>query len=124
MLKTVTMLALLALSTCSASSAFARDPTGYWAREHAAGNAPGKEWWDQLASGKGLCCDFADGKRVDDVDWESVDGHYRVRLNGQWLSVPDDAVVTAPNKYGPAVVWPWEYGGVVQIRCFLPGAGT
>ena len=37
---------------------------------------------DHLASGKGLCCSFADGFAVSDVDWESKDGHYRVRTNG------------------------------------------
>ena len=34
-------------------------------------------------------------------------GHYRVRLNGEWIVVPDNAVVTEPNKFGPAVVWPY-----------------
>jgi hypothetical protein len=37
-------------------------------------NSPLKSWFDQLASGKGLCCSFADGFRVDNVDWDS---HYR-----------------------------------------------
>src|SRR6516162_11373916 len=47
-------------------------------------NSPLKSWFDRLASGKGLCCSFADGFRVDDVDWDTQDGHYRVRLNGEW----------------------------------------
>jgi len=34
------------------------------------------EWFNRLASGKGLCCSFADGLAVSDVDWESKDGHY------------------------------------------------
>jgi hypothetical protein len=52
-------------------------------------------------------------------------GHYRVRIYGQWLVVPDDAVVTEPNRFGPAVVWPYNdrYDNT-QIRCFMPGAGT
>jgi ABC-type uncharacterized transport system substrate-binding protein len=29
------------------------------------------EWFNRLASGKGLCCSFADGVVVSDVDWES-----------------------------------------------------
>ena len=33
------------------------------------------EWFNRLASGKGLCCSFADGFVVSDVDWESKDGH-------------------------------------------------
>jgi hypothetical protein len=88
-------------------------------------NSPLKPWFDRLASGKGLCCSFADGFSVQDVDWDIQDGHYRVRIYGQWLVVPDDAVVTEPNRFGLAVVWPYNdrYGNT-QIRCFMPGAGT
>ncbi|MGH6674579.1 MAG: hypothetical protein ACRECV_21735 [Xanthobacteraceae bacterium] len=89
------------------------------------GNSPLKAWFDQLASGKGLCCSFADGVSVQDVDWDTKDGRYRVRLGGQWIVVPDAAVVTEPNRFGPAVVWPYEdSSGVTQIRCFMPGAGA
>ena len=70
-------------------------------------NSPLKSWFDQLASGNGLCCSFADGFRVDNVDWDTQDGHYRVRLYGEWIAVPDNAVVTEPNKFGPAVVLPY-----------------
>jgi hypothetical protein len=88
-------------------------------------NSPLKSWFDQLASGKGLCCSFADGFRVDDVDWDTQDGHYRVRLNDEWIVVPDNAVVTEPNRFGPAVVWPYmNSDGQTQIRCFLPGSGA
>ena len=69
-------------------------------------NSPLKPWFDRLASGKGLCCSFADGVSVQDVDWDTQDGHYRVRIYGQWLVVPDDTVVTEPNRFGPTVVWP------------------
>ena len=83
------------------------------------------EWFDQLASKKGLCCSFADGVSVEDVDWDSQDGRYRVRVGGQWIVVPDSAVVTEPNRFGPAVVWPYQDAdGITQIRCFLPGAGA
>jgi hypothetical protein len=88
-------------------------------------NSPLKSWFDQLASEKGLCCSFADGFRIDNVDWDTQDGHYRVRLNGQWIVVPDNAVVTEPNKFGAAVVWPYMgTDGQTQIRCFLPGTGV
>jgi hypothetical protein len=55
----------------------------------------------------------------------TLHGHYRVRIYGQWFVVPDEAVVTEPNRFGPAVVWPYNdrYGNT-QIRCFMPGAGT
>ncbi len=88
-------------------------------------NSPLKAWFDQLASGKGLCCSFADGVSVEDVDWDTQNGRYRVRIQGQWLVVPDAAVVTEPNRFGPAVVWPYQdIDGATQIRCFLPGAGA
>jgi len=88
-------------------------------------NSPLKEWFDRLASKNGLCCAFADGVSVQDVDWDTQDGHYRVRIQGEWVVVPDAAVVTEPNRFGPAVVSPYNdrYGNA-QIRCFLPGAGT
>jgi hypothetical protein len=87
--------------------------------------SPLKEWFDRLASSKGLCCSFADGVSIEDVDWDTRDGHYRVRLHGEWLLVPEAAVVTEPNRFGPAVVWPYlDKDGITQIRCFIPGAGT
>ena len=88
-------------------------------------NSPLKAWFDRLASGKGLCCSFADGVSVENVDWDTQEGRYRVRIRGQWFVVPEAAVVTEPNKFGPAVVWPYQDAdGATQIRCFLPGAGA
>ena len=112
-------LLMIALLVGFGSSVFARDDGRY-------ANDPLKFWFDHLASGKGLCCSFADGFSVSDVDWETTkDGHYRVLLHGEWIDVPDAAVVTEPNRYGPAVVWPYmDNKGNTSIRCFLPGAGT
>ena len=82
-------------------------------------------WFDKLASGKGLCCSFADGVALADPDWGTDRGHYWVEVDGQLLNVDDEAVVTEPNKYGPAVVWPYKAAdGLVHIRCFLPGSGA
>ena len=86
---------------------------------------PLHDWFQGLASGKGLCCSFADGSAIQDVDWDVRDGHYLVRLHGEWIVVPDAALVTDGNKFGPAVVWPYmDSEGAIQIRCFLPGGGT
>ncbi len=88
-------------------------------------DSPLKTWFDKLASGKGLCCSFADGVSVQDVDWDMQGNSYRVRIDGKWVVVPDTAVVTEPNKFGSAVVWPYQdYQGTTQIRCFLPGTGA
>jgi hypothetical protein len=89
------------------------------------GDSPLKAWFDKLASGKGLCCSFADGVSVQDVDWDTQGNTYRVRINGAWVVVPDAAVVSEPNKFGPAVVWPYQdINGATQIRCFMPGTGA
>jgi len=116
-------LTAMAVALCTtifaASSVSSRDLDGRYA------NSPLKQWFDQLASGKGLCCSFADGFSVQDVDWDTQDGRYRVRLQGEWVVVPDAAVVSEPNRFGPAVVWPYlDAMGATQIRCFMPGAGA
>ena len=116
----LTDLAVLAfwLTTLVSNQLVARDDGRF-------ADSPLKPWFDRLASGKGLCCSFADGVAVQDVDWDTQDGHYRVRIYGQWIVVPDAAVVTEPNRFGPTVVWPYRDGdGTTQIRCFMPGAGT
>jgi hypothetical protein len=121
----------------SSIDAWPRDPEGKYA------NSPLKAWFNQLGSKKGLCCSFADGVKIENVDWDAAifDGamHYRVRVCDHgpsgtdtwedckpktWVVVPDNAVVTEPNRFGPAVVWPYINLGQAQIRCFLPGAGT
>lgn len=96
----------------------ARDLDGKYAE------SPLKSWFDSLASKKGLCCSFADGVKIEDVDWDTLGGRYRVRIDGRWIVVPDEAVVTQPNKFGPAVVWPYTDETGIKIRCFLPGSGA
>jgi hypothetical protein len=105
--------------------AFGRDLDGRYK------DSPLHEWFERLASGKGLCCSFADGYVVADVDWDSKDGHYRVRVpekpnsnNLLWVDVPNEALITEPNQTGRTMVWPlYGYQGV-SIRCFMPGSMT
>ncbi len=101
---------------CFIGSVTARDLDGRYA------NSPLKPWFDRLASGKGLCCSIADGESVADPDWESKDGHYRVRLENNWIDVPDDALITEPNRAGRTMVWPMRFNGEISIRCFMPGS--
>jgi len=111
----------LTLSTvvvCVVGTGVARDLDGRYA------NSPLKSWFDHLASGKGVCCSMADGETVADPDWESKDGHYRVRLENNWIDVPDDAVITEPNRAGRTMVWPIRSGDQISIRCFIPGSMT
>ena len=81
-------------------------------------------WFNRLASGRGLCCSLTDGVTVADPDWESREGHYRVRLYGEWIDVPDDALITEPNRAGQTMVWPMLFNGEISVRCFMPGSMT
>ena len=120
MKRIVFALSLGVVVACFVGSAIARDPDGRYA------NSPLKQWFDHLASGKGLCCSVADGEIVADPDWDSKDGHYRVRLDGAWIDVPDDALITEPNLFGRTMVWPVRSGvdNKLLIRCFMPGSMT
>jgi hypothetical protein len=116
-----TIVVLVGISLIAMVAALARDDGRYT-------NSPLHGWFEHLKSKRGLCCSFADGVSVSDVEWDTKDGHYRVFLDGKWLVVPDDAVVTEPNRSGSAVVWPIVYplngkNVAYDIRCFMPGAG-
>jgi hypothetical protein len=86
--------------------------------------SPLKPWFDSLKSGKGLCCSVADGFAVSDPDWESKGGHYRVRIGNEWIDVPNDAVITEPNRVGRTMAWPIKGTLGISIRCFMPGSMT
>ena len=66
--------------------------------------------------------------------WEAKNGHYRVRVPEYpdskvmvWIDVPNDSVITEPNKAGLTMVWPVYVegeGSYIWIRCFMPGSMT
>ena len=98
------------------SSVFAHSP-----------DRPGlSDWYSGLRTRMGPCCDGPgkDAVHLESDDWDSKDGHYRVRLGGKWIDVPDDAVLKEPNKDGRTLVWPWRLNGEIAIRCFIPGSMT
>jgi len=66
---------LVAPIVLTTGSALGRDDGRY-------ADSPLKPWFDSLRSHLGPCCSDADGFAVSDPDWESHDGHYRVRLDG------------------------------------------
>ncbi|WP_409363469.1 hypothetical protein [Bradyrhizobium liaoningense] len=109
------LLLVLGTQTAAVRSTFARDDGRY-------ADSPLKPWFDSLRSHLGPCCSDADGVAVADPDWESHQGHYRVRLDGQWIEVPDDAVITEPNRAGRTMVWPVRTAFGIAIRCFMPGS--
>jgi hypothetical protein len=110
----------LVLLLTTASPLFARD------RGQFANSSPEmKAWFDALKSGRGPCCSDADGVVVSDGDWDTKDGRYRVRLDGEWADVSDDAVVKEPNRAGRAMVWSMPFRAeddAITIRCFMPGS--
>ena len=104
-------------------------------------SSPLHDWFEHLASGIGRCCSDADGRALEEVDWETKNGHYRVRVpkapNSKetvWIEVPDAAVITEPNRAARTMVWPVydnvqgfsddEGDPIVSIRCFMPGSMT
>ena len=81
-----------------------------------------------MADGKGIpCCATADGTVPDEFTWDMGAKHYRVKVYGRWITVPDAAVIKGPNQLGHAVVWiayddpVYEAEPILSVRCFLPG---
>jgi len=85
-------------------------------------------WYKSLIAPDGSpCCDGKDAVAVE--NWESRQGHYRVKLKDErtgiegWVDVPDSAVVKGPNYSGHALAWPIFREGLPSVRCFMPGEG-
>ena len=96
----------------------ARDVDGRWA------NSPNREWFEGLRSpGHGPCCSDADGSFLDDPDWKIADdgSHYVARFEGEWIDIPNDALVTEKNRVGKAMLWVYRGISGPYVRCFMPG---
>jgi hypothetical protein len=64
------------------------------------------------------CCDISDGHRT---DYDFHDGAYWVPIDGQWMAVPERAIIRdRGNPVGQAVVWYVHHRGSVIISCFVP----
>ena len=90
----IPLIGLMAAVATVTSPAAGRDLDGRYK------DSPLHDWFEHLASGRGLCCSFADGFVVEDADWQTTtDGkHYRVRIplsaggsQMDWADVPDEA---------------------------------
>jgi hypothetical protein len=104
----IAAVALLLVAHC----AHARDDGRY-------AGSPLKPWFDNLKSGKGLC---ADGQSISDPAWRSNGARYQVRLERDWIDVPDDAVITELNRDGQTWVWARRGADWLSIICFMKGS--
>jgi hypothetical protein len=104
------MRAALLLLLLFTSYALARDDGRY-------ANNPLKPWFDSLRSHRGFCCSEADGR---ETEYDIRESRYWVPVDGTWRQVPDEAVITEPNKFGRPLVW---FESRQEIRCFIPGSG-
>jgi hypothetical protein len=83
------------------------------------------------------CCSEADGEQVEeDIRYDSKGiGHYWINsrhTKGEWMIVPDEAVIREPNMHGRPVAWfRWGTGTnmqtmprndlPVEVFCYAPG---
>ncbi len=82
------------------------------------------QWVNGLKNQSGVsCCATADGWKPEAVEWDFDRGGYRVRIEGRWVDVADEAVIHGPNRLGHAEVWYYHVDGLPRVRCFLPGEG-
>ena len=104
-----------------------RDPTGKWA------GGPLEPWFQSLQNNLGRnCCSEAAGHPLNEGEWDIKDNKYRVFIKGEWIFVPDHAVISGPNKFGKAIVWlqvdahiaSGEIQNITRIHCFIPGLGV
>ena len=80
-----------------------------------------REWFKGLKNNAGVpCCDFSDGHQIDSSDWWIDDrGRFVVRFGGREFLIPEDKVITVPNRIGVALLFINEHG---HVYCFLAGS--
>ena len=106
--------ALLASFCVAASAAVAFDNGQY-------DNVPPdiRAWFKGVMAPNGVpCCDISDGHRT---EYDFRAGAYWVPIEGQWMEVPERAIIRdRGNPTGAAVVWYVHHRGNVIISCFVP----
>jgi len=82
-----------------------------------------RKWFKSVIAPNGVpCCDVSDGHRT---DYDMRQGAYWVPIEGEWMPVPERAVIrNAGNPVGEAVVWYVHHRGAIVISCFVPGDGA
>lgn len=78
-----------------------------------------RAWFKRVIAPNGVpCCDEADGHRT---SYDVRAGAYWVPIEGQWMQVPERAVIRDQgNPVGEAVVWYVHHRGSIIISCFVP----
>jgi hypothetical protein len=78
-----------------------------------------RAWFKSVTAPNGVpCCDIADGHRT---DYDFREGAYWVPIEGQWMAVPEHAIIrNHGNPVGEAVVWYVHHRGIIIISCFVP----
>lgn len=113
-MRTFAQIALLASLLLLVRAAFAFDDGQY-------DNVPAdiRAWFKGVIAPNGVpCCDISDGHRT---EYDVRDGAYWVPIEGQWMAVPERAIIRdRGNPVGEAVVWYVHHRGSVVISCFVP----
>ena len=78
-----------------------------------------RAWFKSVMAPNGVpCCDISDGHRT---EYDVRGGSYWVPIEGQWMLVPERAVIRdRGNPVGQAVVWYVHHRGEIIISCFVP----
>ena len=78
-----------------------------------------RAWFKSVIAPNGVpCCDISDGHRT---TYDVRGGAYWVPIEGQWMQVPERAVIRDQgNPIGEAVVWYVHHRGAIIISCFVP----
>lgn len=98
-------------------------------------DAPEHAWYTQQYNlNGGNCCGLGDAYILEDDEWKNVDGHYFVKIEGEWHEVrpwqrrdlapgnpPYNPLRGTPSPSHKAVVWyAHREGEDLHIYCFSP----
>ena len=115
MLRVVTILAVLLLTSAAAGPE--------WAQLNLSPQQ--RQWFNQqkVPGTSSLCCNSSDGEEVQEDIREGVYWVLSAKTRGEWLPVPASAIITEPNRWGQPVAWFFdEPSGKRKVRCFSPGS--
>ena len=82
-----------------------------------------KSWIEGLSCHDNIpCCPYADAITPEKVSRDMGTHRYQIQIGGNWVPVPEVAVINGPNPFGRAVVWLEFHGltGDAHVVCFLP----